>query len=142
MYTLFPAFCTMFSTCLFQNMSWEIGMIYLFHINTINLCIRYGVPKVAILCKTDNNFFRFVFINFNVILFSWTEHRSYESILTGLNTTRELLGFVVRRKLSFCGQTIRDGGCDLVKCLIQVKLSGKRRRGRPKTLDSSSNITK
>ena len=58
---------------------------------------------------------------------SWTEHRTYESILTELNTTRQLLGFVVRRKLSFFGHTIRDGGCELVKCVIQGKVSGKRR---------------
>ncbi len=47
------------------------------------------------------------------------------------NTTRQLLGFVVRRKLSFFGYTIRDGGC---------KVSGKRRRGRPKT-SYSNNFT-
>ena len=34
-----------------------------------------------------------------------------------------------------------DGGCELVKCVIQGKVSGKRRRGRPKT-SYSSNITK
>ena len=49
---------------------------------------------------------------------SWTEHRTYESILTELNPTRKLLGFVVRRKLAFFGHTIRDGGCELVKCVI------------------------
>ena len=47
------------------------------------------------------------------------EHRTDESILTELNTTRQLLGFVVRRKLSFFRHTIRDGGCELVKCVIQ-----------------------
>ena len=72
---------------------------------------------------------------------SWTEHRTDDSILTELGTTRQLLGFVVRRKLSFFGHTIRDGGCELVKCMIQGKVSGKRRRGRPKT-SYSSNITK
>ena len=34
---------------------------------------------------------------------SWTEHRTDESILLELNTTRQLLGFVVRRKLSYFG---------------------------------------
>ena len=29
---------------------------------------------------------------------SWTEHRTDQSIITELNTTRQLLGFVVRRK--------------------------------------------
>ena len=51
----------------------------------------------------------------------WTEHRTDESILLELNTTRQLLGFVVRRKLSYFG----DGGCELVKCVIQGKVSGK-----------------
>ena len=50
---------------------------------------------------------------------------------------KQLLGFVVCHKLSFFGHTIRDGGCELVKCVIQGKVSGK---GRPKTL-YSSNIT-
>ena len=36
---------------------------------------------------------------------------------------------------------MRDGGCELVKCAIQGEVSGKRRRGRPKT-SHSSNITK
>ena len=31
---------------------------------------------------------------------SWTERRTDQSILTELNTTRQLLGIVVRRKLS------------------------------------------
>ena len=44
----------------------------------------------------------------------WTEYRTDESIITELNTTRQLLEFVVPRKLSFCGHTIRDGGCELV----------------------------
>ena len=50
---------------------------------------------------------------------SWTKHRTDESILLELNTTRQLLGFVVRRKLSYFGHTMRDGGCELVKCVIQ-----------------------
>ena len=72
---------------------------------------------------------------------SWIEHRTDESILTELGTTRQLLGFVVRRKLSFFGHAIRDGGCELVKCVIQGNVSGKRRCGRPKT-SYSSDITK
>ena len=76
-----------------------------------------------------------------ILRVSWTEHKTDESILIELCTTRQLLGFVVRRKLSFFGHTIRDGGCELVKCVIQGKVIGKRRRGRPKT-SYSSNITK
>ena len=59
-----------------------------------------------------------------------------------IKTTRQLLGFVVRRKnFSYFGQTIRDGGCELVKCMIQGKVSGKLKRGRPNT-SYNSNITK
>ena len=85
--------------------------------------------------------YRRMWIYRRMLRVSWTEHRTDDSILTELGTTRQLLGFVVRRKLSFFGHTIRDGGCELVKCMIQGKVSGKRRRGRPKT-SYSSNITK
>ena len=44
---------------------------------------------------------------------SWTEHLTYQIILTKLNTTRQVLGIIMRRKLSFFGHTIRDGGCEL-----------------------------
>ena len=65
---------------------------------------------------------------------SCTEHRTDENILLEFNTTRQLLGFVVglRRKLSYFGHTMRDGGCELVKSVIQGKVSGKRRRGKVK----------
>ena len=65
--------------------------------------------------------------------------RTEESILTELNTTRQLLGCVYVA-LSFFGHTIRDDGCELEKCVIQGKVGGKGRRGRPKT-SYSSNIT-
>ena len=41
-------------------------------------------------------------------------------------------------KLSFFGHAIIDGGCELVKRVIQGKVSGKRRRGAHKTAYSSS----
>ena len=56
--------------------------------------------------------------------------------LTGLNTNRQLFVFVVPRKLSSFGNTFRDGGCELVKCVTQREVHGKRRRGRP-----NSNMT-
>ena len=55
---------------------------------------------------------------------SWTEHRTDESIL-----------------LHQTASSVWDGGCELVKCVIQGKVNGKRRRGRQKT-SYSSNITK
>ena len=47
----------------------------------------------------------------------------------------------MRRKLSFFGHTIRDGGCELVKCVIQEKVSGEGRRGENK-MSYNSKITK
>ena len=52
-----------------------------------------------------------------ILRVTWTAHKTDESILIELCTTRQLLGFVVRRKLSFFGHTIRYGGCELVKCV-------------------------
>ena len=54
----------------------------------------------------------------------WTEHRTDDSIHTELNATRQLLGGVMHRKLSFFRHTIRDGGCELVKCVTTVKWVG------------------
>ena len=58
-----------------------------------------------------------------------------------LNTIRQLLGFVLRRKLSYLGHTHREGGCELVKTVIHGKVPGKRRRGRLRA-SYSNNITK
>ena len=44
-----------------------------------------------------------------------------------LNITRQLLGFVVSHTLSFLRHTIRDDGCEQVKCVIQREMHGKRR---------------
>ena len=66
-----------------------------------------------------------------VLRVSWTEHRTDQRILP--DTTICLLGFVVRRKLFFFAHTIRDCGCELVKCVTQREVHGKRRRGRPKS---------
>ena len=76
-----------------------------------------------------------------ILRVSWTEHRIDESILIELITNTQLLGFVVRSKLPYFGHTMRDGGCELVKCVIQGKVSGKRRRGRPNK-SYSRNTTK
>ena len=66
----------------------------------------------------------------------WTVHRTDQGILTELNTTRHLFGFVVRLKLSFFGHTVRDGRRELVKCVIQREVHEKRRRGRPKSRET------
>ena len=46
----------------------------------------------------------------------------------------------MRRKLSFFDHTIRDGGCELVNCVIHRIVNEKRRLGRHKT-SYSGNIT-
>ena len=59
-------------------------------------------------------------------------------------TARGLPGFVVRHNRPCFGHTIRDGGCELVKCVIQREVHGKRRCGRPKSnmTSHSGNIKK
>ena len=47
---------------------------------------------------------------------------------TELIFTRQLLVFVVSRTLSLFRHTIKDDGCELVKCAIQREMRGKRRR--------------
>ena len=69
------------------------------------------------------------------------ELNTEQTKVSSQSITRQLLGFVMSCKISFFGHTIRDGGCELVKCVIQGKVSGKRRRGRPETA-YSSNSTK
>ena len=56
---------------------------------------------------------------------SWKERRTNDSVMLELNTTRQLLGLVLRRKLSFLGHTHREGGCQLVKTVIQGKVPEK-----------------
>ena len=72
--------------------------------------VTYGAEGWT-LTKADEQRIEFVelWIYRRMLRVSWTEHRTDEGILTELNTTRQLLGFVVRRKLSFFGHTIRDG---------------------------------
>ena len=60
-----------------------------------------------------------------------TEHRTDQRIPTEVNTTRQLLGFVLWRKLSFFGHIIRNDGFELVKCVILAKVNGKRQHGKP-----------
>ena len=56
----------------------------------------------------------------------------------GIQVRQIDLAVIIICKLSFFGHTIRDGGCELVKCVIQAQVNGKRRCGRPNTSYSSN----
>ena len=75
-----------------------------------------------------------------MLRFIRTENRTDQSILIERNTARQLLGIILRRKLSFFGHTIRDGGSELVKCEIRTQIQGnwKRRLRRHKTSYSTT----
>ena len=63
---------------------------------------------------------------------SWKEKRTNKSILRELKTTRGLLTTIVKQKLSFFGHASRNKKCTLMRDIIQGKMEGKRRSGRPR----------
>ena len=63
----------------------------------------------------------------------WTDRRTNESILKELGTTRMLLVLIKRRKLKYAGHALRNEKTDLMSTVLQGKVEGKRRRGRPPT---------
>ena len=63
---------------------------------------------------------------------SWTEKRTNKSILNELQTRRELLAQIIKRKMAFFGHACRNNKCNLVKTCVLGMMSGKRRRGRPR----------
>ena len=63
---------------------------------------------------------------------SWTKKRTNKSILDELQTRRELLAQIIKRKMAFFGHACcicRNNKCTLVKTCILGMISGKRRRG-------------
>ena len=62
----------------------------------------------------------------------WTEKRTNKSILDELQTRRELLAQIIKRKMAFFGHACRNNKCNQVKTCILGMMLGKRRRGRPK----------
>ena len=63
---------------------------------------------------------------------SWTEKRTNKSTLDELQTRRELLAQIIKRKMAFFGHACRNNKCNLEKTCILVMMSRKRRRGRPR----------
>ena len=61
---------------------------------------------------------------------SWTEKRTKKSILDELQTRRELLAQIIKRKMAFFGHACRNNKCRLVKRCILGMMPGKRRQGR------------
>ena len=66
-----------------------------------------------------------------MLLVTWREKRTDESILKEPGTKRELVKFIKKRKLSFIGHACISK-CSLMKDIMQGKVEGKRGRGRPR----------
>ena len=62
---------------------------------------------------------------------SWTEKRTNKSILDVLQTRRELLAQIIKRKMAFFGHACRNNKCNLGKACILGMMAGKRRGERP-----------
>ena len=60
---------------------------------------------------------------------SWTEKRTNKSILNELQTRRELLAQIIKRKTPLFGHACRNNKCNLLKTCIPGMMPGKRRRG-------------
>ena len=63
---------------------------------------------------------------------SWKDRIKNSDILNRLNTKRELFGNVVKRKMTFFGHMSRNKKCSITKDIIQGKIDGKRKKGRPR----------
>ena len=62
---------------------------------------------------------------------SWTEKRTNKSILDELQTRRELLVHIFKRKMLFFGDAYINNKCNLIKICILGMMPVKRRRGAP-----------
>ena len=64
-----------------------------------------------------------------ILKVSWRERKTNEWVLKKLKTQMMLYEQIVGRKMRFFGHTMRHEG--LEKCIIQGKVEGMRKRGRP-----------
>ena len=60
---------------------------------------------------------------------SWMEKRTNKSILNGLQTRRELLAQIMKRKMAYFGHACRNNRCSLVKTYILGMMSGGKEEG-------------
>ena len=58
---------------------------------------------------------------------TWTEKRTNKSILDELQTIRELLAQIIKRKMVLIGHACRNNNCNIVKTCILGMMPGKRR---------------
>ena len=73
----------------------------------------------------------------------WTAMRTNISILEVINVERRLLHTIYCRMLRYFGHIARRGGPNLEKVVMQGKIEGKRKQGRPKCrwIDQIKTIT-
>jgi len=64
---------------------------------------------------------------------SWTANKINKWVFNKAGVKRELLDTVKTRKLAYYGHTMRKQGSCLEKEIMQGKMPGARRRGRPRT---------
>ena len=64
---------------------------------------------------------------------SWKDKRTNVSILQELNTKRELIYVIVKRKMTYFGHAMRHPKCSLMKDTLTGKTQGRRGRGIPRT---------
>ena len=104
--------------------------------------VLYG-SEAWTLRKTDENHINAAEMWFyrRLLRVSYTEKRTNESILKELNTEPQLLHTITKRKMRYLGHTVRNKRCDLMKTVLQGKMEGKRKRGRPST-SYMDNMTK
>ena len=62
---------------------------------------------------------------------SWTEKRTNDSVLAEVGNTTQLLKEINKRKLKYVGHITRHKRTDLMSTILQGKIEGKRKRGRP-----------
>ena len=72
----------------------------------------------------------------------WTEKMTNKSLVDELQTRRELLAHIIKRKMAlFGGHVCRNNKCNLVKTCILGTMPGKRRRGAPGCNTSITSIS-
>ena len=64
---------------------------------------------------------------------TYKDRKTNASVLSDLNTKRELFGIVVKRKMSYFGHMSRKKNLNLTKTVVQGKPEGRRGKGRPRT---------
>lgn len=67
-----------------------------------------------------------------ILQIGWKEHKTNDYVLERVNNPRSLVNIVTGRKLAYFGHISRRGGESLEKLMMQGRVEGRGRRGRPK----------